>query len=198
MQLREGWYLMSLGELERELRRFREQEMHDDPSAVPLSIPEAIAYRNAGNLPDEQGRSLRLVLYARDPEEVRNLPQKRARFEPDYQEAPNWRRPGSKPVNVVPLRARFPASRERAWWEEPDLAALESEWVASGAIDGLRIPAPYRGFLYKTILALRAEGGEVTVDSVGDSLARWLLPQEAAEIRSALAKANRPGWESSE
>jgi hypothetical protein len=153
-------------------------------------VAEALAYRNAGNVPDEHDRSLRLLLFARDRHELRNLSAKRARFEPDFHEAPTWRREGSRPVNVVPLRTDVEAADDHAWWDDPELAALESEWAGSGAIEGLRIPEAYRGFVYKTILSLRAGGRAVTVESVADSVARWLAPEEAAEIRSALQRAN--------
>jgi hypothetical protein len=159
--------------------------------AIRLSIQEALAYRDAGNLPDEQGRTLRLVLRARDPEEVRKISAKWSFYEPDYLDPPTWRKPGSKPVNVVPLRVKMEVAEHGPWWEEPDLARLESEWLSSGAIDGLRIPEEYRGFVYKTILALRSAGREVTVDGVVDSIARWLGPKETTEIRCALQRENQ-------
>jgi hypothetical protein len=183
---------MSTEEIERLLRWWRTPTA--DPDAFPaarLTIEEALAYRDAGNVPDEHGRTLRLLLLARDRDEVRDLSIKRARYEPDYHDAPGWRREGSKPVNVVPLGSERGPSEERPWWEEPELAALESEWAATGAVGGLRIPEAYRGFVYKTILSLRAAGRPVDVQSIADSVARWMAPEEVAEIRSALESANR-------
>jgi hypothetical protein len=183
---------MTTQELERMLQWWRAPLLESLPSTgVRLSIEDAIAYRDAGNLPDEHGRTLRLVLVARDRDELRNLDLKRARFEPDFLDAPTWRRHGSKSVNVVPLRTHLTPAEDRSWWEEPGLAALESEWAATGGIEGLRVPEAYRGFVYKTILTLRAAGRPITVASIADSIARWMAPQEAAEIRSALENANR-------
>ena len=54
-------------------------------------------------MPDEDGRSLRIVLHVRDALDVRRLSERRLAFEPDFHEAPTWRREGSKPINVVPL-----------------------------------------------------------------------------------------------
>ncbi len=191
--LREGWYLMSTSDLERELARWRDPSADRGPSnALRLSVEEALAYRNAGNLPDDDGRSLRLVLYVDGPEDLSALQRKRVLYEPDFHDAPRWRREGSKPVNVVPLRKPGVApSPPEAWWEERDLAALEEEWRTSGRVGGLVVPAEYRGFVYKTVLALKAVGREVTADSVADSIARWLPPFEADRIRAALRTANR-------
>ncbi|MEA2509657.1 MAG: hypothetical protein QOG21_1739 [Actinomycetota bacterium] len=190
-EVAEGWYLMSTDMVEQLLIRRRGRSADVLPTdALHLTIEEALTYRDAGNVPDERGRTLRLLLLARDRDEVRDLPTKRARFEPDYHEAPAWRREGSKPVTVVPLREEMEPYEGAAWWEEPDLAALESQWRASGAIDGVRIPGDLRGFVYKTILSLRAAGRDVNVQTIADSLTRWLLPGEAAELRSALERAN--------
>jgi hypothetical protein len=189
----EGWYLMSTRELERMVLWLRSASTEPAPEPTRLTIEEALAYRDAGNLPDQHGRTLRLLLHARDRQEVRDLSLRRLLFEPDYHDAPTWRRQGSKPINVVPLWSDHETSEEHPWWEEPDLAALESEWLTTGGIDGLRIPAAYRGFVYKTILSLRAAGRPVSIDSVADSLARWLAPEEVAEIRSALESANGAG-----
>jgi hypothetical protein len=190
-QAPEGWYLMSTEMVERLLELRRAGSVHVvPPDALHLTIQEALAYRDAGNLPDEHGRTLRLLLPARDRDEVRNLSTKRLHFEPDYHEAPAWRREGSKPVTVVPLREEVEPSGGGPWWEEPELAAMESEWNSGGMIDGLQIPADLRGFVYKTILSLRAARRDVTVQTVSDSLERWLLPAQAAEIRSALERAN--------
>jgi hypothetical protein len=190
--LAEGWYLMNTPDLERELIRRRSGERKAGPqSALRLTVDEALAYRDAGNLPDEHGRTLRLILLARDRTEVRELPAKRLLFEPDYLDEPTWRREGSKPVNVVPVGTVMPVNSQEPWWEEPDLAALESQWLSTGAVDGVRVPEDYRGFVYKTILALRNAGREVTIDSIVDSLARWLGPRETTEIRSALEQENQ-------
>lgn len=192
--LEEGWYLMSTSDLERELARRRAQDVKLPPSnARKLSIDEALAYRDAGNLPDEHGRTLRLVLHIDDVEELERMDAKRLAYEPDLHAAPDWRREGSAPVNVVPLRGPHVVARKAApWFEDPDLASLEEEWASTGAISGLRVPGEYRGFVYKTVLALRASGEEITPDSVADSVARWVQPAEAAEIRCALVEANRP------
>lgn len=179
---------MSSADLERELKRWREPEAELEPSgAMPLTIEEALEYRNAGNLPDEQGRSLRLVLHVRDAAELSYLQQKRSRFEPDFHDAPDWRRDGSKPVNVVPLRAPEIATEEgSAWWEDPEIAALETKWIGTGTVEGMPVPAEFRSFVYKTVLSLRAAGRAVTADSVADSIARWLPRDQAEQIRSAL------------
>jgi hypothetical protein len=52
------------------------------------------------------------------------------------------------------------------------------------------IPGAYRGFVYKTVVSLRSAGRDVTVDSVADSVARWLEPARVAELRAALEDAN--------
>jgi hypothetical protein len=189
LRLREGWYLMSVGDLETELARWRGETGRGPSHAERISVEEALDFRNAGNVPDELGRSLRLVLVAEDSAAA--LHEKRLRWEPDFHDPPDWRRPGSLPVNVVPLRAsRPPGEDDAAWWDDPDLAALEAEWSRTGAVAGLRIPADYRGFLYKTILSLRSAGRPVTVESVSDSVARWLEPDQAAALRAALDDAN--------
>jgi hypothetical protein len=193
-QLGEGWYLMSTGELERELRRRRAPESSMPPSgARRLSIADALAYRNAGNLPDANGRTLRLVLWANRSPGAPSLEERRMRYEPDYHEAPTWRRPGSVPVNVVPLRSiEGPPVPDQAWYERPELAALEAEWVATGALSGMRIPAELRGFVYKTVLALRSAGEEVGVGSVVASVSRWLPSEDAERVRAGLEAVNRP------
>ncbi|HEX2051431.1 MAG TPA: hypothetical protein VHJ34_12505 [Actinomycetota bacterium] len=198
--LEEGWYLMSTGDLERELRRWREPDAAVPPSnARRLERAEALAYRDAGNLPDELGRTLRLVLVADDARDVAALDDKRRRYEPDYHRPPTWRRAGSAPVNVVPLRAPGvggPAAGP--WWEQADVAELESEWRRTGAVAGVAVPREYRSFVLKTVAALRAAGEPVTPDSIADSIARWLAPDDAARIRAALRAADpartRAGW----
>lgn len=190
--LSEGWYLMSTPGLERELKRRRSPDLELPRSdALSLTIPEALAYRNAGNLPDDRGRTLRLVLRVGDAEELKALSAKRLEYEPDYHDPPNWRRAGSAHVNVVPLRDPEVSGDPRAWWESPQLAALEKEWSESGMVAGLRVPGELRGFVYKTVLALKASGRSVDPDTLADSLERWLPPQEAEQIRAALKEANR-------
>jgi hypothetical protein len=182
--LAEGWYLMSVRDLEVELAR------HRDPSgagaasgARPLTIEEALAYRSAGNLPDEDGRSLRLVLFV----DEEPLSEKRLRYEPDFHAAPSWRTDGSKPVNVVPLITgpRPTATAELPWWEQPDVAPLETEWQHTGAVDGLAIPAGFRSFVFKTIVSLRAAGIDVDARTIVDSVSRWLSPQQVAQLERA-------------
>jgi hypothetical protein len=189
LRLREGWYLMSVRDLEIELSRWRGDAAGERSNALPLSIEEALAFRDAGNVPDELGRSLRLVLLPDG--ETGTLDEPRRRWEPDFHDAPDWRREGSVPVNVVPLRDRPPDPRpEIAWWDDPEMARMEEEWQRSGAVAGLRIPGAYRGFVYKTIRSLRSDARAVTVDSVCNSIARWVTPSVAAEVRAALQAAN--------
>jgi len=190
--LEEGWYLMSTRDLEMELARVRNPGS-DIPrsNAVKLTIEQGLAFRDAGNIPDEESRTLRLVLTIERPEELSNLDAKRRLYEPDFHERPRWRRSGSKPVNVVPLRApQVSAEAREAWWDRPELKALEDEWRASGTVAGLRVPGAYRGFVYKTVLSLQATGREITPDAVVDSLARWLSPEETEHVRNALKQAN--------
>ena len=180
---------MSVSDLERELARHR--GAHVPPSnAVHLSPQEGLAYRNTGNLPDELGRSLRLVLHVRDRDDIASLDKRRALYEPDHHDAPTWRREGSKPVNVVPLRIvdeEDGTAREVGpWWEDPEVAELEREWQRAGTIAGLRVPGEYRSFVYKTVIALRKAQREITADSVVDSVSRWLPPQDAERLRAAL------------
>lgn len=188
--LEEGWYLMSVADLEIELARIRDPDRSVGSSnAKPLRIEEALAFRDNGNVPDERDRTLRLVL--RTGEEP--LSEKRARYEPDYHRHPDWRREGSKPINIVPLPSRDTRGRagsREPWWDQPDVAALERQWRETGAVAGLAIPAAYRGFLLKTISSLQAAGIDVTIDTVTASLARWLSPEQVAEIREALLEAN--------
>jgi hypothetical protein len=186
--LEEGWYLMSTADLERELARRRDSDARLAPSnAVRLSVEDALAYRSAGNVPDEQGRTLRLVLKVHDARDLAALDAKRLLYEPDYHEAPEWRREGSKPVNVVPLRdPHVGAAHEGPWWEQPEVAELESEWRDKGTVAGISVPAAYRGFIYKTVISLRSAGREVTPQTILDSLARWLPPDEVARLREEL------------
>jgi hypothetical protein len=181
---------MSTSDLERELARWRDPGAHVAPSnALALSVDDALAYRNAGNLPDELGRTLRLVLLARTLDEVRALGSKRKLYEADYHSAPAWRRAGSAPVNVVPLRSPGVEGDPSPWWESSDVAELEAEWEETGRIGDLAVPAAYRGFVFKTVLGLREAGLPVDADTVADSISRWLPPQEAEEVRAALRAA---------
>jgi hypothetical protein len=191
--LREGWYLMSPADLEIELRRFRSQSGSVEPSnALRLGAEEALRYRDAGNVPDDLDRTLRLVLRVDSAEDLRSLDEKRSRFEPDHHDAPDWRRPGSKPVNVVPLRSPgIQPSPSESWMDDEDMAALERRWQEDGRVFGVRVPAEYRSFIYKTALSLRRSGRPVTVDTIVDSLMRWLKPKDVNEIRAALEAEDR-------
>ncbi|MGH2754752.1 MAG: hypothetical protein ACRDLB_09990 [Actinomycetota bacterium] len=187
--LDEGWYLMSVEELERELIRWRAEE--DGPvTAERLTIEDALAFRDAGNIPDGAGRSLRLVLHVASRSDLAALDEKRRRWEPDYLEAPTWRREGSKPVNVVPLRPAVVEGWARAWWEDEEVGPLEEEWQRAGTVAGLRVPAEVRGFVFKTVVELQGFGKDVTVESVVGSLARWLEPADVAKVAAALREAN--------
>ena len=186
--LEEGWYLMSTPELEQELARFRDpQSARPSSGAIPLSIEEALAFKRGGNTPDAHGRWLRLVLHVADAAALDDLNARRLIFEPDLHEAPDWRRPGSKPVNVVPLRTSTVEPRaQSAWWEKPELRELEEEWRATGTVAGIPVPREYRSFVLKTVLALQAAGEPVTAEKVADSIQRWLPPDDAAHVRAAL------------
>jgi hypothetical protein len=187
--LNEGWYLMTPAEVERLVSAIRDGSGETEFGRA-LSVEEAIAYRNAGNLPDEHGRTLRLILY--DDGDPGTLAEKRLRFEPDYHEAPTWKTKGSRAVNLIPLRTSDRRSRAwEAWWEEPAIARLEQEWMKSGSIEGLRVPAEYRGFVFKTVVALRSAGKDVTPQTVADSVARWVPAADAERIRKALVTANQ-------
>ncbi|HVL63961.1 MAG TPA: hypothetical protein VM573_02200 [Actinomycetota bacterium] len=183
---------MSVADLELELARRRDPDRAVPPSgAVRLTVDEALAYRNAGNIPDEQGRSLRLVLHVDAAAGSEELDAKRRLYEPDVHRAPDWRRPNSAKVNVVPLRdgsRRTPPIE--AWWQDPQVQPLEDEWRATGGVAGLAIPGEWRGFVFKTIVALRSAGVEVSPDSIADSVARWLAPSDARRLREDLHAAN--------
>jgi hypothetical protein len=188
--LQEGWYLMSARDLEIELARYRDPNgRHPRSNALRLSIEEALAYRDAGNLPDEMDRSLRLVLRIERPEDFKELNRRRLDFEPDYHDAPTWRRGGSRPVNIVPLPNPDLKSHLETWWDDAEVGELERTWAATGKVAGLRVPAAYRSFVYKTVVALQVASLPVTVDTVCDSVARW-LPDRAEELRTALRQAN--------
>lgn len=180
---------MSSAEIEAELARLRDP-LRAPSGARRLATEEALARRDAGNRPDERGRSLRLVLHNDRPGVPGAVEARRLAFEPDYHDAPRWRRPGSVPVTVVPLPVAARRAPPESWLDDPALAALESEWLATGAIAGLVIPGELRGFVFKTVLALRAGGKEVSARTVSDSIARWVPPRIADEIRAALTRAN--------
>jgi len=185
--LEDGWYLMSTGELERALKAWRAGDVGLSAGGFALSITEALDIRNAGNVPDEQGRSLRLVLVFEDDSDLERLLSTRLTYEPDFHSSPSWRRPGSRPVNVVPLhRSKGPVQPGRPWWQDPEMKDLEQEWQRTGAVSGVRIPASYRGFVYKTVVALKAAGAEITAAAIADSISRWVPPAEAGRIRAAL------------
>lgn len=186
--LAEGWYLMNTSELERELARFREPESgHSASGAIPLTVEEALAIKRSGNIPDTQGRWLRLVLHVADVAALDDLNERRLVFEPDAHDAPDWRRSGSKPVNVVPLRTPdVKAAAPRPWWDDPEIEKLEDEWREGGTVGGIRVPGEYRSFVFKTVLALQAAGEQVTAERIADSIQRWLPADDAARIRAAL------------
>lgn len=50
----------------------------------------------------------------------------------------------------------------------------------------MRVPASYRGFVYKTVVALKNAGAEITAAAIADSISRWVPPAEAERIRAAL------------
>jgi len=186
--LQEGWYLMSVPELERELDRWKKG---DAPGPVEhLTIERALQLRDAGNVPDERGRSLRLVLHVMTQEDLAGLDEKRRMFEPDYLEAPTWRRDGSKPVNVVPLRPAEVEGWPRAWWEDEGVGPLEAEWKREGTVAGLKVPGELRGFVFKTVIELRGAGHDVTIDAIVASVSRWLRADDLERFESALRDAN--------
>jgi hypothetical protein len=156
-----------------------------------LSTADALEFKAAGNVPDQLGRSLRLVLHVVDDADAARLHERRLEWEPDFHDRPSWRREGSAPVNVVPLRpASGSTSLDRSWLDDPAMAALEREWDDTGEVAGVRVPAAYRSFVYKTVVALRSARREVTVNSIADSVERWLGPDDASRLRAALEAAN--------
>lgn len=190
--MNEGWYLMSTSDLEIELARWRGDDSRPPSNAQPVSIEEALAFRNKGNVPDDLDRTLRLVLRIDNDEDLHSLDSKRLAYEPDFFSPPGWRREGSKPVNVVPLRrSDVKGSPPKPWWEDPAMAAMEAEWSESGEVQGIRIPGQYRSFVYKTIALLRSAGADVTVDAVTGSIERWLAFDQSERLKKALEQANR-------
>ena len=189
--LEEGWYLMTTEALERELAHWRSGGLEPGGDDVErLTSEEAIAFRSAGNVPDERGRSLRLVLRVASEEDLRSLDSKRRHYEPDFHDPPVWRRPGSRPVNVVPLRDATVRGHPQPWWDDERTGPLEKEWAATGQVAGLRVPADVRGFVLKTVLSLQDSGREATIDAVVGSLQRWLPQDDVAFIRDRLIEAN--------
>ena len=191
-ELVDGWYLMSTADLELELARWRSLGTEAGKSNTRrLTTKQALEFRNAGNLPDELDRTLRLVLRVDDTRDLARLAERRLEFEPDYQEAPTWRREGSRPVNVVPLRRSGVAPVSTGpWWEDDELAELEREFEAGSTAAGVRVPGEYRGFVFKTILSLRSQGREITPETISDSIARWLPEETAARIARELNELN--------
>jgi hypothetical protein len=188
--LGEGWYLMNTQELELELARYRGDDVQPS-SAIPLSIDEALKYRNRGNTPDVAGRTLRLVLHVQNRDELKKLGLKRLIYEPDHHERPDWRGPRSAPVNVVPLRVEeLGPARESGWWEDPDLSELENEWETTGEVAGIKVSRERRGFVFKTVLSLRAAGMAISPESVANSVARWLPEAEAIALNAELMAEN--------
>ena len=182
----DGWYLLSTDEVVHEANLWKRSPEGAFAKYRKLSIDEALALRNAGNVPDADGRSLRLVITVDPDAGVASVAIRRAEFEPDFHDAPEWRREGSRPVNVVTLRERSsaPELNREAWWDDPKIAPLEKEWLESGTVAGMTVPAEFRGFVYKTVIALQAADKEVTADAVLDSVARWLDPLDVERLRA--------------
>jgi hypothetical protein len=185
--LDEGWYLMSVADLELELRRWREPGAELPASgAVRLDPDTAISYRDAGNIPDDEGRSLRLVLHVGDEQGLRDIDRKRLMFEPDFHAKPAWRRAGSMPVNVVPLRTRDFRIEHRRWIDDPEIAELEQEWRRTGRVGGIAVDGELRSFVFKTVVSLRRADQEVTREAILDSAARWLSTEDLDKLSEAL------------
>ncbi|MEA2460290.1 MAG: hypothetical protein QOH90_467, partial [Actinomycetota bacterium] len=180
---------MSDREVEDLLARAKEGPRFPEPSGIHLPPHEALAHRDSGNVPDDAGRVLRLVLHMTPTDDPRAIHEKRLQFEPDFHSAPRWRRAGSRPVNVVPLGMGSRRTNQEAWWEDADMARLEAQWTKSGVVEGIKVPAEYRSFVYKTIVALQRDGIDVSALTVADSVARWLPEGEAAALRAALEDA---------
>ena len=186
--MREGWYLMSTRELERALGAWRDSDQ-DAEFGIRLTSEVALKLRDAGNVPDAEGRSLRLVLFV----DAEPLERKRLQFEPDYHEAQTWRREGSALVNVVALRTPdSPRGDGRPWWEMPRVKEMEAEWQRSGAVAGIKVDGQYRSFVFKTVIALQDAGLPITPDTIADSVGRWLGADDAARVRASLQR-KEPG-----
>lgn len=182
---------MNTSELEHELTRHRGASAPPS-TAIALTVDEALDYRSRGNLPDGAGRTLRLVLHIASRADLKALDAKRLVFEPDFHHHPRWRKQGSAGINIVPLRINeLEPATETAWWEDPELSSLEREWADTGKVAGLNVPGSYRGFIYKTVLALKRAGEPITADAVAGSVARWLPEAEAETLRVSLLKLNR-------
>ncbi|MGH2776681.1 MAG: hypothetical protein ACRDJT_14795 [Actinomycetota bacterium] len=73
-ELIDGWYLMSTADLEREPTRWRAPETNVKSSnALRLTVEQALEVRDAGNLPDELDRTLRLILRIDDTQALATL-----------------------------------------------------------------------------------------------------------------------------
>ena len=173
---------MSTREIEQVIAAWRSGDRNSE-FGIPLTTEQALELRDGGNVPDADDRSLRLVLFVGSEP----LERKRLRFEPDYHDAPTWKREGSRPVNIVPLTTEeTPSGEDRPWWDLPRVKELEEEWQRSGAVAGVEVPGEYRSFVFKTIVALQDAGRPVTPDSVGASIERWLTPDDAERVRMSL------------
>jgi hypothetical protein len=189
--LEDGWYLMSVQDLELELARRRGDGDPAPSNALRITIDEALDFKALGNVPDDLGRSLRLVLHVADNLEAARLHEKRLVWEPNFHDPPTWRREGSLPVNIVPLRTVTGETKERdSWLDDPAVAAMEREWNRTGTVAGVKVPADYRSFIYKTVISLQASEREITVESIANSVERWLNPADASKLRAALEAVN--------
>ena len=61
-----------------------------------VTIEGALEFRNAGNLPDEVDRTLGWCFVSRTHRISNGSHERRLEFGPDYQDAPTWRREGSR------------------------------------------------------------------------------------------------------
>jgi hypothetical protein len=189
--LEDGWYLMSVRDLELELARRRGDGDPAPSNARRITIDEALDFKARGNVPDDLGRSLRLVLHVADNLEAARLHEKRLVWEPNFHDPPTWRREASLPVNIVPLRTATRETKEHdSWLDDPAVAAMEREWNRSGTVAGVNVPADYRSFVYKTVISLQASKREITVESIANSVERWLNPADASKLRAALETVN--------
>jgi hypothetical protein len=184
---------MSPRDLEIELRRWRGARDVEPSNASPMEREEALAYRDSGNLPDALDRSLRIVIVVSSNAELMNLDSRRLTFEPDAHQAPSWRREGSRPINVVPLRREgVAASGLDSWADDPAMASMEDRWARTGMVGGIQVSAEVRGFVFKTVVALERAGVPVTVDAITDSLSRWLSAEDVARVAAGLQEPRAP------